>query len=130
MRILLFFMIIGLGACKHAGPGFRGAPQIEKRYDGSTFTMSRRGNVIEMIRISPEWLPKYPDISRKAALLAEAETSCKAAWVEGDPAMMWVGLKCEGERVPKRPRRPRTVFCEIEDLYKRGESLAGYMTCQ
>lgn len=129
MRRWLPFLILLLGACDAAGPGFRGIPGIEREYDGSKFTLRRNGDVVEAIRTSPEWLPKFPDVSAKAAHLAHMETGCDPVWVDGDESMMRVGLKCEGRKAPKRPRKRRSIFCEIGDLWRSGESISGYMTC-
>ncbi|KUF09438.1 hypothetical protein [Pseudoponticoccus marisrubri] len=129
MRFSPQVLVLGLAACSAAGPGFQGADPVIREVEGSRFTLRFRGGIAEAIRTNPEWMPRFPDIARKAALAAQAETACRAAWVEGDPAMMWIGLSCNGARAPKMPRRKRTLYCDLEDLQARGDLARGALTC-
>ncbi|MGP6087746.1 hypothetical protein [Antarctobacter jejuensis] len=129
MRWFPIVFLIGLVACDTAGPGFLGAEKATQEVEGSRFTLRFRGDVAEAVRTSPEWLPRFEVIARRAGIAAQIETGCRAAWVEGDPAMMWVGLSCDGKRAPKRPRRPRTLFCEISDLRTGAHSADATLSC-
>ncbi|WGW04244.1 hypothetical protein [Tropicibacter oceani] len=122
-------MLLPLMACDTAGPGFRGVDAREVTYEGSRFTLRLRENMAEVIRTSPEMLPRFENVARRAAIATQIETGCHAAWVEGDPAMMLIGLSCDGERPPKRPKRPRMLYCDLIDLQGRGGLLQGSMTC-
>ncbi len=130
MRLVLLSLLC-LTACDAAGPGFRGADKIQREAEGSRFTLRFRGDMVEAIRTSPEMLPKFPAIARRAALVSERERpGCKTAWVEGDPAMMLLGLSCDGRKPPKKPKRREMLFCDLMDLHGRpGGVLEGQMHC-
>ena len=108
-------LLLGLVGCASAGPGFYGAEKRVREVEGSRFTLRFRGPLVEATRTSPEWLPRFEDVARKAGIAAQIETGCRAEWVEGDPAMMWIGLSCNGDRAPKMPRRPCTIHCAIDE---------------
>lgn len=130
MRLILLLFLTVLMSCDSAGPGFRNAPKIEREVAGSRFTLRFAGDLVEAIRTSPEWLPRFDQVAYKAALVVEAERpGCKAAWVEGDPSMMWLGLSCNGAKAPARPKRRKTIYCDLYDLYQRGETLEGGLEC-
>ena len=111
--MLPFVLFLGLAACDTEGPGFSRSDKVIVTEAGSRFTLRRNGDVVEAIRTSPEMLPKFQDIAPKAGLAAQKQTGCRADWVMGDPAMMWVGLACEGRKPPKIPRRNQTAVCEL-----------------
>lgn len=101
-----------------------------REIEGSRFTLRFQGNLVEATRTSPEWLPRFEEVARKAGIAAQIESGCRADWVEGDPALMWVGLSCDGGPAPKRPRRSRTIFCDIEDLTGRNGTYVGALSCR
>ncbi|MBP0482360.1 hypothetical protein [Sagittula salina] len=116
MRLVpLLALFLVLAACDMAGPGFSGAPKVMREVEGTRFTLRRRGDVVEAIRTSSEVLPRFPEVARKAGIAAQKETGCRALWIMGDPAMMWVGLACAGRSAPGMPKRPHTLFCEVYD---------------
>ncbi|WP_323767209.1 hypothetical protein [Antarctobacter sp.] len=123
-------LLLGLAACDAAGPGFYGAEKRIREVEGARFTLRFQGNLVEATRTNPEWLPRFPDVARKAGIAAQIESGCRADWVEGDPAMMWIGLSCDGKPAPKRPRRPKTIFCDIGDITRRGATYAGALNCR
>lgn len=116
MRWFSCVLLLGLAACDVAGPGFLGAERVTRQVEGSRFTLRFQNGLVEAIRTSPEWLPRFEVIARHAGIAAQMESGCKAEWVEGDPAMMWIGLSCNGEKAPKRPRRPKTLYCVFSDM--------------
>lgn len=116
MRPIL--LLLCLAACNTAGPGFRGIPPVEQTYDGSRFLLRQNGPLVEVIRTSPEVLPKFRDVARKASLLLQDRTGCIAAWVVGDPAMMVVGLSCDGAKPPRKPKRKVSFSCDADDIYR------------
>lgn len=126
---MLLFPFVMLCACDHAGPGFRGLDKVERQVEGSRFTLRRNGAIVEAIRMNSEWLPRFPDVARKAALAAEDVTGCDAAWVQGDPAMVWVGLSCDGAIPPAIPKRHKVLQCDSTDFYSRGGLASGSLSC-
>ncbi|PYG31179.1 hypothetical protein C8N36_105239 [Pelagimonas varians] len=130
MRSWLLFLLFVLGACDAAGPGFKSSSKIERSIEGTKFALRRQGDVVEAIRLSPEFLPKFTEVARKAAIVAQLETGCAAKWVDGDPALLRIGMSCNGARPPKKPSRRKSLYCDIEELYGRGNSYAGHMICR
>ncbi|MFZ7092496.1 hypothetical protein [Primorskyibacter sp. 2E233] len=129
MRFLLLSLILVLCACDSAGPGFRGADKVQVDYEGSRFTLRRRGDVVEAVRTSPEFIPRFEAVARRAAIAAQIETGCHASWVEGDPAMMLIGLSCNGAKAPAKPKRRKMLYCDLYDLSGRDGVYAGAMEC-
>ena len=129
MRFLLLLFFATLAACDAAGPGFRGADKVVREVEGSRFSLRVRGNLAEAIRTSPEMLPRFPDVARKAAFAVQAETGCAVAWVEGDPSMMLLGLSCNGQKAPKRPKRSKMMFCDLYGMSTRHGVSEGILDC-
>ncbi|MBV2359744.1 hypothetical protein KUH32_08155 [Thalassococcus sp. CAU 1522] len=131
MRVPAVFCALLLMSCDAAGPGFRGADKVVREVDGSRFTLRFRGNLVEAIRTSPEFLPRFPDVARKAAIAADTATGCKTAWVVGDPAMMTIGQSCNGEKAPPKPKRRKSYTCDLFDVrYSPAlDSGAGTLNC-
>lgn len=131
MRLLSFMILLtGLSACDAAGPGFRGAPTVERTVDGSTFTLRFRDSMVEAIRTNPEMLPRFQPVARKAAIAAQVETGCKADWVQGDPAMMLIGLSCNGAKAPKIPKKRSQLYCDLSDFTVRDGTGSGALVCE
>jgi hypothetical protein len=120
MRLFPMILALGLAACDTAGPGFLGVPKRIDTVDGSSFTLRRRGDLVEAIRTSPESLPRFQNIAPRAGVAAQRWTGCRAVWVMGDPSMMWIGLSCDGRAAPKMSRRPQTFYC---DLHEAGQNV-------
>lgn len=130
MRSWLVLLLVGLGACDVAGPGFTDAPAEKRSFQGSDFVIRHQGSFVKAVRVSPEFLPQFDSVAGKAALLAQIETGCVAKWVIGDPSVVHIGMSCSGKPAPPKPRRRRSLYCDIEDLYARGDSFAGHMECR
>ena len=129
MRLVLL-LAFALAGCDAAGPGFRGAEAVTRSVDGSRFTLRFRGDLVETVRTSPEWLPRFEDVARRAARAAEAERpGCRTAWVEGDPSMQLLGLSCDGAKAPARPKRRGMLVCDLEDLTARDGVAEGSLSC-
>ncbi|WP_417718416.1 hypothetical protein [Salipiger sp.] len=103
-----------LTACDMAGPGFRGVPAVQREVEGSTFTIRVKDDMAEVIRTSMEFPARFDPISARAQKAVFLETGCRPDWVTGDPAMMVMGLSCNGAPAPKQPRK-RSIACEIFD---------------
>ncbi len=111
------------------GPGFRGVEPIRTEYGGSTFLLRVQGNIVEATRTNPEMLPRFETVAKKAGLAAQRQTGCKAAWIEGDAAMMLIGMSCNGEPAPKKPKRQNMLYCDILDLQGREGVYSGSLQC-
>lgn len=115
MRLILSLILcLPIAACDSAGPAFRDAREIRHEVEGSRFTLRFQGALVEATRTSPEWMPRFEEVARKAGIAAQIHSGCRAAWVQGDPAMMWIGLSCNGAPAPKLPRRTRVIQCSFE----------------
>ncbi|SIS84479.1 hypothetical protein SAMN05421759_104249 [Roseivivax lentus] len=110
--IVLFCLL--LGACNTGGPGFARIAPDRVTQDGSTFLFRRNGPLIEAERISPEFLPRFQPVARKAGLAAQTRTGCPVVWIMGDQAMMVLALDCPGG--PKPPKMPRSVHWRCDAL--------------
>jgi hypothetical protein len=130
MRLFPLCLLLGLAACDMAGPGFHGAPKLVREVEGSRFTLRFQGDLVEAIRTSPEMLPRFDAVARKAGIAAQMESGCTASWVEGDPSMMWIGLSCDGKAAPKMPRRPRTLFCDLTVVSPESGNLPASVACR
>lgn len=116
MRYVTLILLFLAAACDMAGPGFRGVPPATREVEGSQFTIRVKDRVAEVIRTNPEFLPRFETISTKAQKAVYLETGCIPDWVTGDPAMMRMGLSCNGKAAPKQPRS-RSIACEIFDAH-------------
>lgn len=125
----IFALILVLPACDMAGPGFRGEERVKREFEGSRFTLRFSGDMAEAIRTSPEFLPRFEVIARKAGLLAQAETGCKVAWVQGDPSMQLMGLACDGRKAPRQPRRKRGIECYVFDAFASAAGGSALLDC-
>ncbi|MCC1490993.1 hypothetical protein [Cognatishimia sp. F0-27] len=126
-----FLSIVVLAGCDTAGPGFRSAEPVTRVVEGSRFTLRFRGDLVEAIRTSPEMLPRFEDVARKAGLAAQAERpGCVTDWVEGDPAVVLLGLSCNGGKAPKRPKRKALLLCDLYDLSTRDSVGRGSAECE
>lgn len=125
----LFPLLLLLAACNTAGPGFRGIDPVVREFEGSRFLIRRDGPVAEVIRTNPEFNPRFDTVARKAALTLQDMTGCTAAWVRGDPAMMVIGLSCDGAKAPAKPKRQASFSCDIEDVYRSGASIDLGLRC-
>lgn len=126
---ILLVALTALAACDSAGPGFRGLEKEVHEVEGSRFTLRRQGDVVEAIRTNTEFLPNLDEVGRKAFVAAERMTGCKAAWIQGDPALMRIGLSCDGRPAPKMPRQPAVLDCDLSDFYSRDGFGSGTLSC-
>jgi hypothetical protein len=130
IRLLSCFLIVTVvTGCNTGGPGFRGVAPRTAEVEGSRFILRRRSDVVEAIRTSPEWLPRLAFVARKAAIAAEDMTGCKATWVQGDPAMMLIGMSCDGARPPAMPKRKQVLECDLSDFSSRDGIGSGSLSC-
>lgn len=117
MTKAIFFALsacLGPAACTFPSTGYYGVPSVEREVEGSRFSIRVREDVAEVIRTSPEFPARYPVIAARAQKAVHLETGCSPEWVTGDPAMLWVGLSCDGAAPPKRPRRGIITWQDFE----------------
>lgn len=110
-------MTIGLFGCTAAGPGFRGIDPVAHSVEGSRFVVRSAPPIAEVIRTSPEALPRFDIVAERAAMAVASQTRCLPAWVMGDPAMMLVGMSCDGAKPPKMPKRRASFTCDLWRTY-------------
>ena len=67
MRIFALLTALALVGCNSPSPRFMDSPHVEVVVDGSRFSVWRNGDRVEVIRTSPEALP------RLSVVLARAE---------------------------------------------------------
>ncbi|QFS81397.1 hypothetical protein FIU97_00940 [Roseivivax sp. THAF40] len=135
MRCFLpLLLALALSACNTGGPGFSRIAAERVTQSGSTFLFRRNGPLIEAQRVSPEMLPRFQPVARKAGIAAQARTGCPVRWIVGDQAMMIMALDCPGG--PKPPKIPRSRYWSCEAIgYARpvGERLVSAdvnLTCR
>lgn len=109
MARTLLICLVFLGACNTAGPGFHGIHATRASAGGSDFLIRKRGNAAEVMRISPEAFPRFEAVAERGALATQQVTGCTVDWVQGDPAMMHMGLACGTTPSPKMARKPRAA---------------------
>lgn len=122
MRCLIALCLLFLAACNTAGPGFRGVPAQTVTVEGSRFLLRINGPLAEATRTSPEFLPKFADVARKAGLATYRATGCEPRWIRGDPAMMIVGSSCNGAKPPPKPKRRVSFSCDVLDDWRSGNA--------
>jgi hypothetical protein len=116
MKPLFPFALALLLGCNAAGPGFRGIEPVGAEVEGSRFLIRVRDDMAEVMRINPEFPARFGPISARAQKAVYLETGCIPAWVSGDPAMMVMGLSCDGRAAPKQPGGS-VLSCEIYDAF-------------
>ncbi|MBV7408319.1 hypothetical protein [Maritimibacter sp. DP1N21-5] len=86
-----------LSACDSPSPQFMDAERREVTVQGSTFSVYRIGDHVEVIRTSPERLPRVSVTMAKAAIAVHQATGCpmKAGSMTGDTAVMKAELQCK-----------------------------------
>ncbi|MCA0963808.1 hypothetical protein [Salipiger bermudensis] len=116
MRGLVIILFLLSAACNTGGPGFRGLPAQRIEVEGSRFLLRVNGAIAEATRISPEFPARFDPIAERAQKAAFLQTGCEPDWVTGDPAVLVMGLSCDGAPSPKKPRRGR-ISCAIFNGY-------------
>lgn len=95
-----------LTACDMPHPAFSGAEKQVVTVEGSTFSIYRRADWVEVYRTSFEALPRPEDVQRKARVAIMQATGCdiQPGTMTGDQALMRVQLDCSGPG--QQDRRP------------------------
>ncbi|SEV88280.1 hypothetical protein SAMN05444851_0074 [Aliiroseovarius sediminilitoris] len=100
IRTCAAFLVTGLvvAACDSPSPQFMSADTSVKKatVDGSTFSVHRRENWVEVYRTSFEALPRIPVILARAKTAIEQATGCKVVEgsLSGDQAIQRAEIDC------------------------------------
>ncbi len=100
-RFVRFYPVILLmvfAACDSPSVAFMGAPKTVVVIEGSTFSVHRREDRVEVYRTSFEILPPRAQVLRRAELAIKQATGCKvrAGTLRGDQALIKARLTCSG----------------------------------
>lgn len=91
----LLLFLTALIACNTPSPAFRGLPPTRVTIDGSTFDVRVREDRAEVIRINPEYAPRFGLIRDRAAAAMAQVSGCEVKAVGGDQALAVGVLDCD-----------------------------------
>ncbi|MBR9842052.1 MAG: hypothetical protein GYB25_02750 [Rhodobacteraceae bacterium] len=82
-------------ACAVPSPQFMGVDPVQAEVQQSRFVLRRKGNLVEVIRVSREWAPRLSEaLGRRAEIAVEETYGCPVRDIRGDAALMIARLKC------------------------------------
>ena len=110
--------LVFLAACDSPSPAFMKGEKIVVEVEGSRFSVHRRDDLVEVYRISPEWLPRLSEVLARARKAIEQATGCPVAEgsLSGDHALIRAELNCDGNATPQPPQT-LTYDCEVVDSW-------------
>lgn len=123
---ILFALSLPLAGCDSPSPRFAGAERHEVRVGGSTFTVFRKDDEVEVYRTSMEVLPRLSVVLANAQTAIVQGTGCavREGSLTGDPALIRARLNCTGAPLPPLPEPTViTVECEAVDQWTVGGGL-------
>lgn len=73
------------------------SPHVAVEFEGSRFSVWREGDRVEVIRVSPEALPRLSVVLARAEVAIERATGCpvRSGSLKGDQAVVTARLACE-----------------------------------
>lgn len=94
MRYAVLFLL--LAACSGPSLAFRNAETQAVEVGGSTFTVHRLGDRVEVHRTGFEWLPSKAGVFRRSVTAIRLTTGCgiAAGTLEGDQSIQRAELVC------------------------------------
>lgn len=94
--LTLSLLVTLLSACDSPSPAFIGAEQTSVVIEGSTFSVHRKGDKVEVYRTSFEYLPPRAQVLARAERAIEQTTGCKVRQgsLLGDQAIITAQLQC------------------------------------
>ena len=107
---------LALAGCNAPEFDFRGVDPVRMSLGGSTFDIRVKGARAEAIRVNSQYAPRLATVGPQAVLAIEKVSGCKVARLDGDAAMMWAALSCDGRPAPLSARA-RHYDCEIAVVY-------------
>ncbi|MCI2399755.1 hypothetical protein [Aliiroseovarius subalbicans] len=112
---VLVTTLTALAGCDSPGVAFMGSEKIEVEVEGSTFSVHRRENRVEVYRTSRELLPKLGVIMGRSKIAIEQATQCKVrdGTMTGDHAIQRASLNCTGKPDTASPG----FSCDVVDSY-------------
>jgi len=85
-----------LAACASPSPQMMRGQKFQAKVAGSSFTIWRSGDAVEIYRTSPEMIPRLSEVMAKASVAVSRVTGCavKQGSLAGDAALMTAKLDC------------------------------------
>lgn len=95
LRPVPILLALALAACDSPGPDFAGLPGTRVTVDGSTFSVRRKGNTAQAIRLNME---RRAGVMARGFTAIERATGCQVrpGTLSGDPAVIYAELTCTG----------------------------------
>lgn len=92
-------VMMALAACNTPGPGFRGLPPVRVTVGPSTFDVRRQGDLVELIRVTPEAVFTLRDLAPRAAAAVRQATGCALIpeSLQGEATLMQGRIACADE---------------------------------
>ena len=119
-RVLLVVFAGFLASCDSPSVAFMGAQKTVVTIEGSTFSVHRREDLVEVYRTSFEMLPSLPRVLRNAELAIVQATGCKvrSGSLQGDQALIKARLNC-GAEAAVAPAIPENLHyqCDVIDTW-------------
>ena len=118
-KTLAIFTLALLSACDSPSMAFQGTPGTRVEIGGSTFSVHRREDRVEVYRVSVEMLPNRAEVLAKAELAIEQATGCKV-WkgtLKGDQALIKARLACNGEAPAPALPTSLSYECDVIDSW-------------
>ena len=116
MRCRPIICLLLLAGCNAPAFDFRGIEPVRMSLGGSTFDIRVKGTRAEAIRVNTQYAPRLAAVGPQAVMAIEKVSGCRVARLDGDAAMMWAWLSCDGRPAPLLPR-VREYECEIAVAY-------------
>lgn len=98
MARILLLIVLSLAGCNSPSPRFMDSPHQDVTLEGSRFSVWRDGDRVEVIRISPEALPRLSVVLARAEVAIERTTGCRvwSGTLKGDQSVVTARLACGG----------------------------------
>lgn len=96
MRRLLCLTLLALAACNSPSPEFMDGLHREIEVEGSRYSVWRVGDEVEVIRTSPEMLPRLSVVLERAEKAIVLATGCRVrkGSMKGDQSLIKARLAC------------------------------------
>lgn len=115
-----FLLCAILTACNTPSPPFRDIAPTRITVDGSVFDVRVRADLVEAVRVNPQYAPRLGPIRDRARRAMQHVSGCPIAKVTGDQSLLLGQTACSGAAPPPRyqPVLPGGALeCETIDSY-------------
>ncbi|SDX57399.1 hypothetical protein SAMN05444358_107127 [Ruegeria halocynthiae] len=126
VRLLAFLL---LAACSGGTPYFRDLPATRVAVNGSVFDVRVRGELVEAVRVNPQYAPRLGPVRERAALAMTQVSGCPILDVLGDAAVTVGVLGCDqtsGKKLLQSAVSSSNYECIDYGLYEGTSSDGGY----